>query len=99
MVLDYDRLPQREVIKDARRIRRKYGLGKVTLKVTNKWFRCWHYHVEFERRVDTPEEVRAIILDSQCCEKYKEYAEIFNFTVQRTAPSKTKPKPIILKTF
>lgn len=97
--LDYDGKPQKEVIKIARRLRKKHGLGRVELRVSNPHTCPYHYHVDFERRVDSVEEVREIVKESDCCEAFTDYCMNWDFMVKRLVGSKRKAKPRLIKVF
>lgn len=91
--LDYDYLPFLSIVKDVQRLIKKFNLQQAKIYVSSKKRKPYHYHVIFKKYVDTIEEWRSIILDSNCCKHFKEYATEFPFTILRIRG--TKPKPYL----
>lgn len=98
VLLDYDNLPFSSIAKDVQKLIRKFKLKSAVVYVSSKRRKPYHYHVHFERLVETTEEWRKIILESNCCENYKEYAQIFDFVILRTRGTKMHPYPYAIIT-
>ena len=94
--LDYDNLSFKKIVKDVRKLMRKYSLGCAKIYVSSKNHKPYHYHVYFKRKVNTIDEWRQIVSESNCCPNFKEYAQIFPFMILRIRG--TKPHPYLYAT-
>jgi hypothetical protein len=94
--LDYDYIPFFSITKDVQKLIKKFNLEQAKIYVSSKKHKPYHYHVRFKKYVKKIEEWREIVLDSNCCKHFKEYATEFPFTILRIRG--TKPKPYLYAT-
>jgi hypothetical protein len=97
--LDYDYIPffstpkstQMSIVKDVQRLIKKFNLEQAKIYVSSKKHKPYHYHVRFKRYVENINDWREVILNSNCCKHFKEYATEFPFTILRIRGTKLKP--------
>ena len=91
--LDYDNMSLAKVLDEVKRLAEKYDLGGFVVKKSSPL----HYHVIFDKELDSFERVKEVVLESSADQKFKECLYM-GFSTLRLVPScrkKFMPREII----